>query len=113
MARKTFRGVANRPMIEILPLTGIGEVRPGHDLAALLGDALAAAAGEPSAGDVLVVTQKIISKAEARFVDLETVRPSDQAVTVAETTQKDPRLVELVLQESSAVVRAVPHVLVT
>ncbi len=106
-------GGGKRIMIEILPLTGIGEVRPGHDLAALLGDALAAAAGEPSAGDVLVVTQKIISKAEARFVDLETVRPSDQAVTVAETTQKDPRLVELVLQESSAVVRAVPHVLVT
>lgn len=63
--------------------------------------------------DVLVVTQKIVSKAEGRRVDLCAVAPGADALALARTTGKDPRLVELVLRESSAVVRAVPHVLIT
>ncbi len=100
-------------MISIIPLTGMGEVAPGADVAALLEAALGAAAYAPAPGDVLVVTQKILSKAEDRFVALEAVTPSVRAFELAEATRKDPRLVELVLQESSAIVRAAPGVLIT
>jgi coenzyme F420-0:L-glutamate ligase/coenzyme F420-1:gamma-L-glutamate ligase len=65
------------------------------------------------AGDVLVVTQKILSKAEGRMVDLAKVEPGPEAVELADKTHKDPRLVELVLQESVSIVRAAPHVLIT
>lgn len=100
-------------MIEILPLTGIGEILPGDDLAAVLMATLSKAGIEPAAGDVLVVTQKIVSKAENRFVDLSGVVPSERAVELAKKTRKDPRLVELVLRESSEVLRSVPNVLIT
>ncbi len=72
-----------------------------------------ASAIAPRPGDVLVVTQKIVSKAEGRFVDLATVIPGERATTLAETTRKDARLVELVLRESTNVLRAVPNVLIT
>lgn len=98
-------------MIDIAPLHGIGEVRPGDDLAAMLGHALGDAAGQADA--VLVVTQKVVSKAEGRFVRLDGVEPGAQALELAALTRKDPRLVELVLRESSDVVRAAPHVLIT
>ncbi len=100
-------------MIEILPLTGLPEIRPGDNLAALLATAMTALPGGPRAKDILVVTQKIVSKAENLFVDLETVEPDDEARALAETTRKDPRLVALILRESVAVVRAVPGVLIT
>lgn len=98
-------------MIQLHPLSAIGEVRPGDDLAALLADTLEGFACDRD--DVLVVTQKIVSKAENRFVDLDQVTPGPRALELAALTQKDPRLVELVLAESSDVVRAVPHVLIT
>jgi coenzyme F420-0:L-glutamate ligase / coenzyme F420-1:gamma-L-glutamate ligase len=100
-------------MIEIHPLTGIGEVRPGDDLATLLGAALARQKLAPRKHDVLVVTQKVVSKAEGRFVSLAEVTPGAEALRVADLCRKDPRLVELVLSEAAAVVRAVPHVLIT
>jgi coenzyme F420-0:L-glutamate ligase / coenzyme F420-1:gamma-L-glutamate ligase len=100
-------------MIEIHPLTGIGEVRPGDDLAGLLREALATNDLEARVGDILVVTQKIISKAEGRFVSLSDVTPGEEALRMAALTRKDPRLVELVLQEAEGVVRAAPHVLIT
>lgn len=100
-------------MIQIHPLPAIGEVRPGDDLAAMLAGAVRAAGIDPVASDVLVVTQKIVSKAEGRFVDLATVTPGEQALALAEVTRKDARLVELVLAESRDVIRAVPHVLIT
>ncbi len=101
-------------MIAIHPLTDIGEVRPGDDLAGILHHALEAAMLLPlHAGDVLVVTQKIVSKAEDRFVDLASVAPGTEAVRLAAITRKDPRLVELVLAEATAVLRAVPNVLIT
>lgn len=99
-------------MIAIRPLNGLGEIHPGQDLAALLIAALAASE-VPAAGSVLVVTQKIVSKAEGRFVDLAEVAPSHEALRLSELTRKDPRLVELVLRESSEVLRAVPDVLIT
>lgn len=100
-------------MIEIVPVAGIGEVRPGDDLPALLATALEAMGLAPAAGDVLVVTQKIVSKAEGRFVALGSVTPGAEAQRLAGVTRKDARLVELVLAESTAVLRAVPNVLIT
>lgn len=99
--------------IEIIALTGIGEVLPDDDLAAIIGDAIVRAGTRLVAGDILVVTQKIVSKSEGRFVPLDTVVPGEPALRVAEITRKDPRLVELVLSESDAVLRAVPNVLIT
>lgn len=98
-------------MIEIKPLIGIAEVRPGDDLPGLLADALQR--DPPGQGAVLVVTQKIVSKAEGRFVRLAEIVPSPEAQRLGETTRKDPRIVELVLRESTAVVRAVRDVLIT
>jgi coenzyme F420-0:L-glutamate ligase/coenzyme F420-1:gamma-L-glutamate ligase len=93
-------------------------VRPGDDLPALLLEAvnrLDGAAGEPEGlrdGDVLVLAQKIVSKAEGRLVDLATVAPSPRALELAAQVGKDPRLCELVLRESREVVRAKPGVLI-
>jgi coenzyme F420-0:L-glutamate ligase/coenzyme F420-1:gamma-L-glutamate ligase len=98
-------------MIEIHPILGIGEVQAGDDLPRLLADALKPLM--PIAGDVLVVTSKIVSKAEGRFVDLAGVVPGARALELAGVTKKDSRLVELTLAESSDVVRAVPGVLIT
>lgn len=97
-------------MISILPVEGLGEIRPGDDLAAILAAAVACVAQQ---GDVLIVTQKIVSKAEDRFVALADVVPGAHAERLAAEVLKDARLVELVLRESSEVVRAAPHVLVT
>jgi len=100
-------------MIEIHPLPAIGEVRTGADLAAVLVDGLAAAGVSLRPHDIVIVTQKIVSKAEGRFVALADVIPGAEALRLAEVTRKDPRLVELVLRESTDVVRAVPNVLIT
>jgi coenzyme F420-0:L-glutamate ligase/coenzyme F420-1:gamma-L-glutamate ligase len=98
-------------MITIHPIVGIGEVAPGTDLTQLVGEAIHSF---PSlAGDILVVTQKIVSKAENRFVRLVDVVPGTDAEHLAAITGKDPRLVELILRESSAVLRAVPNILIT
>ncbi len=87
-------------------------VQPGDDVGALLVDAVRAARIELRAGDAVVVTSKIVSKAEGRAVDLRTVDPRPQAVELAARTDKEPELVELVLRESTAIVRAVPGVLI-
>ncbi|WP_068070558.1 coenzyme F420-0:L-glutamate ligase [Novosphingobium lentum] len=100
------------PGIEIIPLTAIGEVGPGEDLPATLAAAVASAGTRLGPGDILVVTQKIVSKAEHRSVSLADVVPGAEALRLAAITRKDARLVELVLQESTAVLRAVPHVLI-
>lgn len=98
-------------VIAIRALTGIGEIRPGDDLPALLASALRS--DPPGERAVLVVTQKVVSKAEARFVSLGEVVPSAEAQRLGELTRKDPRIVELVLRESTTVVRAVRDVLIT
>jgi len=100
-------------MITIHPLNGMGEVQPGDDLAGLLRTALADNGLQPCTSDILVVTQKIVSKAEGRFVALDSVSPGEEALRLATLTRKEPRLVELVLQEADGVVRATPHVLIT
>jgi coenzyme F420-0:L-glutamate ligase/coenzyme F420-1:gamma-L-glutamate ligase len=89
-------------------LPGIPEVRAGVDLAELL----FAAAGMLSDGDVLVVAHKIVSKAEGRTVALDDVEPGERAVELATEHGKDARVVEVILRESSAIVRSRPGVLI-
>jgi len=96
----------------LLAPDGIPEVRPGDDLAALILAALRAAGEGLRDGDVLVVTQKVVSKAEGRLVDLASVAVSAEAAALAARTGKDPRLVELILRESAQVLRAAPGVLI-
>lgn len=92
-------------MITLLPLPGIPEVAPGDDLAELIAMAAHGGAIVLSDDDVLVVTQKVISKAEGRVVELASVRPSARALEWANRWGKDPRQVELVLRESAEIVR--------
>ena len=98
--------------VTLIALRDIPLVRPGDDLAALLGTAIAKGGHRIEAGDILVVAQKVVSKAENRYVDLARVEPSARARAVAETTDKDPRLVEVILGESRRVVRQRPGVLI-
>jgi len=100
------------PEIRVIGLTGIPEVRAGDDLAAQIMEAAQAGPGLLD-GDVLVVTQKIVSKAEGRVMPLEVVTPSPEAERLAVETEKDPRLVELILRESVRVVRQRGPVLIT
>src|SRR5258708_2935525 len=98
--------------VEIIAVPGIPLVRKDDDLVALIGEGLARGGIVPRGDDVLVLTQKIVSKAEGRLVDLATVEPSTEAIALAGNVQKDPRLVELILSESVRVVRARPGVLI-
>jgi coenzyme F420-0:L-glutamate ligase/coenzyme F420-1:gamma-L-glutamate ligase len=98
--------------LEIRALPNIPIVQPGDDLGALIAVALEKAGIAPHAGDVLVIAQKIVSKAEGRIVDLATVIPSPRAVALAAEVQKDPRVVEVILSESTRVVRSRPGVLI-
>jgi coenzyme F420-0:L-glutamate ligase / coenzyme F420-1:gamma-L-glutamate ligase len=101
-------------MIEIRPLVGLPEINPNDNLAAILRYQLRQFTGSRQHRHrVLVVTQKIVSKAEGRFVDLAQIEPGPAAIALAQQTKKDPRLVEVILAESREIVRAVPHVLIT
>jgi coenzyme F420-0:L-glutamate ligase/coenzyme F420-1:gamma-L-glutamate ligase len=93
-------------------LAGLPLVNPGDDLGALLIAALRRAQIVPRDKDVLIVAQKVVSKAEGRFVDLRTVVPSARAIAVAEEVNKDARLVEIILSESSEIVRQRRDVLI-
>lgn len=93
-------------------LPDIPEICPGDDLAAIIRRALSQADLSLEDNSVLVVAQKVVSKAEGRLVDLDSVTPTSRATELATLTGKDPRLVELVLEESSDVLRAVPGVMI-
>ena len=98
--------------LELQALPGLPMVRAGDDLAALIEAGLARAGLVLRGDDVLVLAQKIVSKAEGRSVALSSVTPSAEARALAERVQKDPRFVELVLSESQRVVRARPNLLI-
>jgi coenzyme F420-0:L-glutamate ligase/coenzyme F420-1:gamma-L-glutamate ligase len=93
-------------------LQGIPQVQPGDDLASIVIVALEASQEVLADGDILVVAQKIISKAEGRIVALEDVVASERAVALAADVGKDPRQVELVLRESREIVKHRPGVLI-
>jgi coenzyme F420-0:L-glutamate ligase / coenzyme F420-1:gamma-L-glutamate ligase len=101
--------------LEVLALDGIPEVVTGDDLHGFLGDAIERTDGAMPLreDDVLVVTQKIVSKAEGAIVDLTTVEPRPQAVEFAATYDRDPRQIEVVLREAVRVVRMANGVLIT
>ena len=101
--------------IQVIALDGIPEIRRGDDLAAHIGDAIDRTPGALPLrdDDVLVVTQKIVSKAEGAVVDLATVEPRPEAVEFARRFDRDPRQIEVVLREARRVVRMTNGVLIT
>lgn len=98
--------------LTFIPLTGIPIINPGDDLAALLIDAANAAHLSIANSQILVVAQKIVSKAENRFVRLQDVTPSSRARELAGVTGKDPRLVEVILWDTTEVIRARQNLLI-
>ncbi len=98
--------------LEVIALNGLPLIKAGDDLVELIASSLKLNGVEPRAQDVLVVAQKIVSKAEGRVVDLATIKPSPQAIALAAEVDKDPRLVEVILSESVRVVRARRNVLI-
>lgn len=101
MASMNFFTVPNFPLIQ-----------PGDDLAAMLLESMAAAGQSLARDDIVVMAQKIVSKAEGRLVRLLDVQPSDAARQLAETTGKDPRVVQVILDDSNAIIRALPGLLI-
>jgi coenzyme F420-0:L-glutamate ligase/coenzyme F420-1:gamma-L-glutamate ligase len=101
--------------LEVFALAGMPEIRPGADLAALLVSALGAASDvQPlRQDDVLVVTQKVVSKAEGAIVDLTTIQPRPEAVEFARRWDRDARQIEVVLQQARRIVRWQNGVLIT
>jgi coenzyme F420-0:L-glutamate ligase/coenzyme F420-1:gamma-L-glutamate ligase len=101
--------------LEVLALEGIPEILPGDDLAALIVAALESTDGILPLRDdhVLVVTQKVVSKAEGALVDLQTIEPRPDAVEFAKRWDRDPRQVELVLREAKRVVRMANGLVIT
>lgn len=99
-------------MLTLTPLTGIPLIRQGDNLADIIVKALNSTAIHLQDGDILVIAQKIVSKAEGRMVDLETVTPSQKALDLATTTEKDPRVVELILHESNEILRTRPGAII-
>ncbi len=93
-------------------LPGFPLVQEGDHLSAMINSALESNGIDLQDGDVLIIAQKVISKAEGRQVDLASVVPSAEALSLAEKTDKDPRLVELILQESASILRHRPGLIV-
>ncbi|TMC15780.1 MAG: coenzyme F420-0:L-glutamate ligase [Chloroflexi bacterium] len=91
--------------IRIIPINSIGEIHPGTDLGLLIYEALCRQQQTLSTGDILVVTQKIVSKAEGRTVNLDEITPSAFAQSIALQANKDARYMEVVLRESRRIVR--------
>ena len=98
--------------IQVIPLVGIPEIQAGDDVAAAILHAVRSSGIEIAAGEIFVIAHKVISKAEGRMVELDSVAPSLQAKSWAEELGKDPRVMELILRETSRVVRKERGVLI-
>jgi len=98
--------------LELVALEGFPLVEPGAELSRLIVESLRHNGLQLQAGDVLVIAQKIVSKAEGRYVRLADVEPGPEALALAERAGKDPRQVEVMLRESRAVIRARPGVII-
>jgi coenzyme F420-0:L-glutamate ligase/coenzyme F420-1:gamma-L-glutamate ligase len=101
------------PRLEIIGIQGLPEVCPGDDLAQLIRSALREQSLPLHPHDILVISQKIVSKAEGRLVRLAEVLPSPVATSVARTLGRDPRLIEVILQETRRIVRMDRGILIT
>lgn len=99
-------------MLTVMGLSGLPMVKPGDDLAGVLESAIASNSITLRDEDVLVIAQKIVSKAESRYVDLSDVEPGDEAIKLAAEVEKDARLVEVILSESHSVLRHRPGLLI-
>ena len=101
-------------MITAVPLEGLPEVTPGTDLGETISTALARwpVPDQPLAGDILVIAHKVVSKAEGRVRRLADVEPGEYAIELARAGGRDPRLVQVVLEETREIVRASPGVIV-
>jgi coenzyme F420-0:L-glutamate ligase/coenzyme F420-1:gamma-L-glutamate ligase len=91
--------------LALIPVPGLPRIRPGDDLAALLVEAIDASKVGLKARDVVAVCQKVVSKAEGRIVALAGVEPSPFAARMAESLGKDSRIVEVILRETSRIVK--------
>ena len=98
--------------ITLTALEGLPLVTAGDDLAGMITEGLERTGIEPVSGDILVVAQKIVSKAEGRVVDLNSVSPGTRAREIAEDIGKDARVVELILSESKSIIRMKPGVMI-
>lgn len=98
--------------LSIQTLDGLALVNAGDDLCALISDAINESKASLDDGDVVVIAQKIVSLAEGRLVRLDDVLPSARAYSLAAETEKDPRIVELILTESTDIVRTKPGVII-
>lgn len=98
--------------LDIIALGGVPMVAPGDDLSQVIVDALAASGEQLRNGDVLVLAQKIVSKAEGRIISLSSITPSARAFELGARCDKDPRLVELILSEAKEVMRVRKGVLI-
>jgi coenzyme F420-0:L-glutamate ligase/coenzyme F420-1:gamma-L-glutamate ligase len=99
--------------LELRAIRGIPEIVEGDDLALQIMTAAAKVGLALQDGDILIVAQKVISKAEGRIVDLDSIRPSPAAIALGEKQNRDPRLIEVILSESALLVRDDSHVLIT
>jgi coenzyme F420-0:L-glutamate ligase/coenzyme F420-1:gamma-L-glutamate ligase len=98
--------------LTIFPVPDLPLIRPGDDLGQLIVERMDAAGERLLDGDIVVVAQKVVSKAEGRLVRLSDVIPDDEALEVAEVTGKDPRVVKVILDDSRKIVRALPGLLI-
>jgi coenzyme F420-0:L-glutamate ligase / coenzyme F420-1:gamma-L-glutamate ligase len=111
--RATHGSADNRPMtLQITAIQHVPDVQPGMDLSECLRQGIEATGLELTAGDILAVTQKVVSKAEGRLVKLASVEPSASAVRIAGQIKRDPRLIEIILRETRRLVRIRSDVLI-
>ena len=100
------------PQLSLFTVPGIPLIKPGDDLAAIMLTALAAADLTLTAGDVIVIAQKLVSKAENRIVSLNSVTPSQEAIDMANACEKEPAIAQLILDESNRILRQRPGVII-
>jgi len=91
--------------LKFTSLDNIPLIKPGDDLSAIIAERVVEQGISPQKGDIFILAQKIVSKAEGRLVNLSSIQPSQEAIRISEITQKDPRFVEAVLSESKKVLR--------
>jgi coenzyme F420-0:L-glutamate ligase/coenzyme F420-1:gamma-L-glutamate ligase len=109
---KTNKPVADDGQLRAIPVRGIPDVKPGESIADLVLAAISASRIELTAGDILVIKHKVVSKAEGRISALDSVKPSRRAAATARRNRTDARVIELALREAKRVLRD-EHVLIT